>query len=216
MFSFEYFFGMIILGFVLRLFLPAWPSFLAIILISAGWAFIFGPWAIATLIELLIGWGAIQAAANSQTKENAINIQSFSDDSSSSDESHRSLTIEPEDLIDKEESERTYNDRMMDFMESNYTYAEYLSEVFSTVDNLNDNLDSDASMDQTSEANASLFALNEFMDLADEQGGELCLSRDEFISCFETARQKHLRKTHSMDFDEKYDYFTDMHKRLFL
>lgn len=216
MFSFEYFFGMIILGFVLRVFLPAWPSFIAIILISSGWAIIFGSWAIATLIELLIGWSAMQAAAKSQTKENAINIQSYSYDSSSSDESRRSHTIEPEDLIDKKESDRSFNDRMMNFVETNYAYAEYLSEVFSNVDNENDDLDSDESIDKTAELNASLFALNEFMDYADEQGGELCLSRDEFISCFETSSQKHLRKIRSMGFDEKYDYLTDMHKRLFL
>ena len=67
MFSFEYFIGFIILGFVLRMFLSPVVSGLIIVGISVGWAFVFGPWAVLTFIELMIGWGAIQAAANAKS-----------------------------------------------------------------------------------------------------------------------------------------------------
>jgi len=66
MFSFEYFFKFIALGFVLRLFLEPIVSGFIIILITIGWWFIFGPWAILTFIELMIGWGLIQAAEVAQ------------------------------------------------------------------------------------------------------------------------------------------------------
>ncbi len=61
MFSFEYFFIFIIVGFVIRLFLSPVISFSINVLISLVWAVIFGSWAIAAFIELMIGWGVVQA-----------------------------------------------------------------------------------------------------------------------------------------------------------
>jgi len=69
MFSFEYFFGFIAIGFVLRLFLEPVVSVFIIILITIGWGFVFGPWSILTFIELMIGWGLIQAASNAKEEK---------------------------------------------------------------------------------------------------------------------------------------------------
>jgi len=40
-----------------------------IIGVTIGWAFAFGPWAIATFIELMIGFGVIQGLANLISKD---------------------------------------------------------------------------------------------------------------------------------------------------
>lgn len=42
----------------------------AIILISLGWAFVYGPWAIATFVELLVGYAVAILASRIATKDN--------------------------------------------------------------------------------------------------------------------------------------------------
>jgi len=69
MFSIEFAIGFIVLGFILRLVLGAPLSFLLIIGVTIGWAFAFGPWAVATFIELMIGFGVIQGLADLFSKE---------------------------------------------------------------------------------------------------------------------------------------------------
>ncbi len=69
MFSIEFAIGFIILGLILRLVLGGPISFLLIIGVTIGWAFAFGPWAIATFIELMIGFGVIQGLANLISKD---------------------------------------------------------------------------------------------------------------------------------------------------
>jgi len=69
MFNFEYFFIFIFLGLGLRLFLGPVTSITIVILISVGWSFVFGPWAIMAFIELIIGWAGGQAAANTKSKK---------------------------------------------------------------------------------------------------------------------------------------------------
>jgi hypothetical protein len=69
MFSIEFAIGFIILGSILRLILGEPLSFLLIIGITIGWAFAFGPWAIATFIELMIGFSVIQGLASLASKD---------------------------------------------------------------------------------------------------------------------------------------------------
>lgn len=69
MFSIEFAIGFVILGFVLRLLLGGTLSFLLIIGITIGWAFAFGPWAVATFIELMIGFGVVQGIADLVSKK---------------------------------------------------------------------------------------------------------------------------------------------------
>ena len=69
MFSIEYFIGFIVLGLLLRLFLGGLISFLLIIGVTIGWAFAYGPWAVLTFVELLIGFGVIQGLSGMFSKE---------------------------------------------------------------------------------------------------------------------------------------------------
>ena len=69
MFSIEYAIGFIILGLVLRLVLGGPISFLLIIGVTIGWAFAFGPWAVLTFIELIIGFSVIQGLADFFSKD---------------------------------------------------------------------------------------------------------------------------------------------------
>lgn len=68
MFSWEFAIGFVILGLVLRAILGEAVSFLVIIGITIGWFFAFGPWAIATFIELLIGYSVVQSISDSLSK----------------------------------------------------------------------------------------------------------------------------------------------------
>ena len=69
MFSWEFAIGFVILGLVLRAILGEVISFLIIIGITIGWFFAFGPWAIATFIELLIGYSVVQSISDSLSKD---------------------------------------------------------------------------------------------------------------------------------------------------
>ena len=55
MFSWEFFIGFIVLGLFLRALGPK-KGVLAILIIAIGWGFLYGAWAIATFIELIIGF----------------------------------------------------------------------------------------------------------------------------------------------------------------
>lgn len=54
------------LGFAIGLFIKETSSaIIAIIVISIVWAVVFGPWAVAAFIELLIGYAVAKSIANS-------------------------------------------------------------------------------------------------------------------------------------------------------
>lgn len=69
MFSWEFAIGFVILGLVLRAILGEAISLLIIIGITVGWFFAFGPWAIATFVELLIGYSVFQSISGSLSKD---------------------------------------------------------------------------------------------------------------------------------------------------
>jgi len=69
MFSWEFAVGFVVLGLVLRFLLGSAISLLVIIGITIGWFFAFGPWAIATFIELLIGYSIVQSLSDALSKD---------------------------------------------------------------------------------------------------------------------------------------------------
>ena len=52
----------VVLGFVLGYFLEEGAAYGWIIVITIGWAFVMGPWAVATFIELAIGYAIASQA----------------------------------------------------------------------------------------------------------------------------------------------------------
>lgn len=60
-----YFIMFLIVGMILGYLLDDKSAIMAIVIISVLWAFIFGPWALATFIELLLGYGLVKKLKNS-------------------------------------------------------------------------------------------------------------------------------------------------------
>lgn len=60
-----YFIMFLIVGMILGYLLDDKSAIMAIVIISVLWAFIFGPWGLATFIELLLGYGLVKKLKNS-------------------------------------------------------------------------------------------------------------------------------------------------------
>ena len=134
MFSFEFFITFIFIGLAIRLFLGYMASVIVVILISVGWSFVYGPWAILTFVELMIGWAGGQAAANTKSKKESADrsktVNTSGQDIDWADDLEESKDDEPKDFLDYDYSvPGVIFERVEDFMKRNESYARILCDI---------------------------------------------------------------------------------------
>jgi len=134
MFSFEFFITFIFIGLALRLFLGYMASVIVVILISVSWSFVYGPWAILTFVELMIGWAGGQAAANTKSKKESADrsetVNTGGQDIDWEDDLEESKDDEPKDYLDYDYSvPGVFFDRLSDFLKRNESYSRILGDI---------------------------------------------------------------------------------------
>jgi hypothetical protein len=199
MFSFEFFITFIFIGLAIRLFLGYMASVIVVILISVGWSFVYGPWAILTFVELMIGWAGGQAAANTKSKKESADrsktVNTSGQDIDWADDLEESKDDEPKDWCDYDYSvPGVIFDRVVDFMERNESYARILVDIlrykiFLGIDHISD-------FENLSEENQKKIMVNAATALALEQ-----------IMNFECPKVESLQQSgvSSCEFEELYE-----------
>lgn len=126
MFSFEFFIAFIFIGAALRIFLGPIASIIVVILISVGWGFVFGPWAIAAFVELIIGWAGGQAAANIKSKNEADERTKVANTRRQDDSLEGNVNTNADDKSEDDDVESVLSNQVQEFFNRNESYSGYL------------------------------------------------------------------------------------------
>ncbi|MEP4546688.1 MAG: hypothetical protein ABJ000_10960 [Saccharospirillum sp.] len=216
MFSFEFFIAFIFIGGALRIFLGPTASIIVVILISVGWGFVFGPWAVATFVELIIGWAGGQAAANIKLKNETGEGTKVASSRRQDVSLEGNVNINTDDESEDDDIGSELSNQVREFFNRNESYSGYWDLVIENAfEDEHESLEESSFeriislRERQGRIAACCMALKEIMELEDPSGETLEQSGEDelyFFNLLSERTEKHIVDFKDMDGDEKENF----------